>query len=152
MPTSYEEWKNYDPDDPIYLSTAERAQKDMEAGLGHAKTWGKNVGRDLAYGAPMWATGLALSRVPFAPVRGAGNLMKWLGGMQMQWAPVTATRQTINDITKPVEPPQTDEQHLPGGGQLRGADAPSPHPAGLCRPEGRQGQPRNLYRSRALPA
>ena len=112
MPTSYEEWKNYDPDDPIYLSTAERAQKDLEAGLGHAKTWAQNVGRDVAYGAPMWATGLAMSKVPFAPVRGVGNLMKWLGGMQMQWAPVTATRQTINDITKPVEPPQTDEQHL----------------------------------------
>mgnify|MGYP007032348847 CR=1 FL=1 len=30
----------------------------------------------------------------------------------MAWAPITATRETINDITKPVEPPQTDAQHL----------------------------------------
>ena len=133
MPTSYEEWKNYDPDDPIYLSTAERAQKDLEAGLGHAKKWLGSVGSDVGMGAAGFAAGTGLRaigtsvpkalvrsglpakiirRIPWAPARVLGTGLQWLGGTQMSWAPILATRQTIDDITKPVEPPQTDAQHL----------------------------------------
>lgn len=133
MPTSYEEWKNYDPNDPQYLSTWERMQQDQKAVAGHAKKWLGSVGSDVGLGAAQFAAGTGLRalgksapkalvrsgvpaklirRLPWAPARILGTGLQWLGGAQMAWSPIVATRQTIDDITQPVEPPQTDEQHL----------------------------------------
>lgn len=133
MPDSYEEWKNYDPDDPQYLSTAERWQQKSDAVMGHAKNWLSSVGQDVGTGAAGFAAGTGLrmlgtsapkalvrsgipakiiKRLPWAPARAVGTGLQWLGGTQMTWAPIVATRQTIDDITQPVEPPQTDAQHL----------------------------------------
>lgn len=133
MPTSYEEWKDYDPDDPVYLSTAERAQRNIDAVAGHAKKWVGSVGSDVGLGAAGYATGTGLRalgtsipkalvrsglpakivrRIPWAPARILGTGLQWLGGTTMTWSPIIATRQTIDDITQPVEPPQTDAQHL----------------------------------------
>lgn len=112
MADSYAEWQAYDPDDEQYLSTAEVIGKRLSSGWGHTKRWGKSVGEDFAWGAPLFATGHLLSKVPVGPVRGAGNIAKWLGATQMQWAPISATRQTLDDMYPQQEPPQTDAQHL----------------------------------------
>lgn len=137
MATSYEEWKNYDPNDEQDLSSAEVAGKRLASGWGHAKQWGKDVGTDLMWGAPMLGGGLALRKgvsaltskpalrwatqhglqkalryMPFKPLRMAGNVASALGAMQMTWAPITATKNTVNNIVQPVEPPQTDSQRL----------------------------------------
>ncbi len=105
-------YEAYDPNDEQYLSTAERIGNSVSNSYEHAKKWFRGVGEDLATGAPIYATGVGLSAIPWGPAKALGAGAKILGGQSMAWAPITATRQTINDITKPVEPPQTDAQHL----------------------------------------
>ena len=102
----------YDPNDEQYLSTAERLNRRIGAGAGHLKKWFSSVGNDIAMGVPVYAAGAGLSTIPWGPAKGLGTLGKVIGGQMMTWAPITATRTTVDDITKPVEPPQTDAQHL----------------------------------------
>ena len=103
---------DYDPNDDQYLSTYERAARRAQEVMGHANRWGGSVGEDLAIGAPIYAAGAGLSAIPTTPTKLLGAAGRLIGGQMMAWAPITATRQTINDITKPVEPPQTEGQHL----------------------------------------